>query len=148
MHEDILMCTKAVEMIEAIVRKPEVGEVIEGTVVRVESYGAFVELWKGCEGLCHVSKLADHRVEKAEDEVKIGDKLLVKIIKIDEKGRIDLSHSATIEGYEEKESRPKKDFKDKKDSKSKDSKKRFVKKSSVPEDEDVEVVVVTTGNKE
>lgn len=150
MHEDVEMCKKAVEMIEAIVRKPEVGEVIEGTVVRVESYGAFVELWKGCEGLCHVSKLSDHRVEKAEDVVKIGDKLLVKIIKIDEKGRIDLSHSATIEGYEEKESRPKKDFKDKKDSKSKDSKKRFVKKSSTEssDDEDVEVVVVTTGNKE
>ena len=150
MHEDIEMCKKAVEMIEAIVRKPEIGEVIEGTVVRIESYGAFVELWKGCEGLCHVSKLSDHRVEKAEDVVKIGDKLLVKIIKIDEKGRIDLSHSATIEGYTEKESRPKKEFKKDKDSKSKDSKKRFVKKTSVSEesDEDVEVVVVTTGNKE
>ena len=146
MHEDLANCVKAQSMIEDIVRKPEIGEVYDGKVTRVEDYGAFVELWKGCEGLCHVSKLADHRVEKAQDEVKVGDTLKVKIIKIDDKGKIDLSHAATIEGYVEKEfSRPKKEFK--KDSK--DSKKKFVKKSVKEEKtEDEEVVVITTGQNE
>ena len=146
MHEDLANCVKAQSMIEDIVRKPEIGEVYDGKVTRVEDYGAFVELWKGCEGLCHVSKLSDHRVEKAQDEVKVGDTLKVKIIKIDDKGKIDLSHAATIEGYVEKEfSRPKKDFK--KDSK--DSKKKFVKKSLKEEKaEDEEVVVITTGSQE
>ena len=146
MHEDLANCVKAQSMIEDIVRKPEIGEVYDGKVTRVEDYGAFVELWKGCEGLCHVSKLSDHRVEKAQDEVKVGDTLKVKIIKIDDKGKIDLSHAATIEGYVEKEfSRPKKEFK--KDSK--DSKKKFVKKSVKEEKaEDEEVVVITTGSNE
>ncbi len=146
MHEDLANCVKAQSMIEDIVRKPEIGEVYDGKVTRVEDYGAFVELWKGCEGLCHVSKLSDHRVEKAQDEVKVGDTLKVKIIKIDDKGKIDLSHAATIEGYVEKEfSRPKKEFK--KDSK--DSKKKFVKKSVKEEKaEDEEVVVITTGQNE
>lgn len=143
MHQDIENCNKALEMIEAIVRKPELDMVYEGTVVRVEDYGAFVELWKGCEGLCHVSRLALTRVEKAQDVVKIGDKLTVKVIKIDEKGRVDLSHAATLEGYEEKP-RPKRDYKEKKDSK---PKKRFVKKSSNEEVEE-EVVVVTTTKSE
>ena len=147
MHEDLENCVKAQAMIEDIVRKPEIGEIYDGKVTRVEDYGAFVELWKGCEGLCHVSKLSDHRVEKAQDEVKVGDTLKVKIIKIDDKGKIDLSHAATIEGYVEKEfSRPKKDFK--KDDR-KDSKKKFVKKSVKEEKaEDEEVVVITTGQQE
>ena len=70
-------------MIEAIVKEIEVGEVYLGTVVKIMAFGAFVELLPGKDGLCHISKLANHRVEKVEDEVNIGDKVLVKVIKID-----------------------------------------------------------------
>ena len=68
-----------------------------GKVVRIISnLGAFVELLPGKDGMVHISKLADHRVEKVEDVVKIGDEILVKVIKIDEKGRIDLTHKGLI----------------------------------------------------
>ncbi len=102
MHQDLDNCIKAIQMIENIVRKPEVGDIYDGKVTRIESYGCFVELWDGVEGLCHISRLSLKRVEKTEDVVKVGDTLKVKIIKIDEKGRIDLSHSATLDGYKEK----------------------------------------------
>ena len=81
---------RARKMIEDIVREVEVGEVYTGRVTRFLKFGAFVELLPGKEGLCHISQLAKHRVESVEDVVKIGDQLEVKVIEIDEKGRINV----------------------------------------------------------
>ena len=87
---------QARKMIEDIVREVEVGEVYTGRVTRFLKFGAFVELLPGKEGLCHISQLAKHRVESVEDVVKIGDQLEVKVIEIDEKGRINVSHKALL----------------------------------------------------
>jgi polyribonucleotide nucleotidyltransferase len=86
----------AQKMIEALTREVEIGELYLGRVTRVEKYGAFVEIAPGKEGLVHISRLAHERVEKTEDVVKIGDETPVKVIGIDERGRIDLSRRATI----------------------------------------------------
>lgn len=82
---------KAVEWINNITREVKVGEVFQGKVKRIMAFGAFVEILPGQEGMIHVSNLADHRVNKVEDVVKIGDMVPVKVIKIDDMGRIDLS---------------------------------------------------------
>ena len=87
---------RARKMIEDIVREVEVGEVYTGRVTRFLKFGAFVELLPGKEGLCHISQLAKHRVENVEDVVKIGDQIEVKVIEIDEKGRINVSHKALL----------------------------------------------------
>lgn len=87
---------RARKMIEDIVREVEVGEVYTGRVTRFLKFGAFVELLPGKEGLCHISQLAKHRVESVEDVVKIGDQLEVKVIEIDDKGRINVSHKALL----------------------------------------------------
>ena len=90
--------------IRNIVFEPEVGAVYEGTVTRVIPIGAFVEFAPGKEGLVHISKLAHNRVEKVEDVCNVGDKLNVKFLGIDEKGRMNLSHKDTLprpEGMEE-----------------------------------------------
>ncbi|ERL05137.1 polyribonucleotide nucleotidyltransferase [Mitsuokella sp. oral taxon 131] len=87
---------KAKKMIEDIVREIEVGEVFMGRVTRLLKFGAFVELLPGKEGLCHISQLARNRVEKVEDVVQVGDQLQVKVIEIDEKGRINVSHKVMI----------------------------------------------------
>jgi polyribonucleotide nucleotidyltransferase len=81
---------QARKMIEAITKEIEVGQVYRGTVVRLMNFGAFVELLPGKDGMVHISKLADHRVEKVEDEVKVGDEVIVKVIEIDDKGRVNL----------------------------------------------------------
>ena len=83
-------------MIEDIVREVEVGEVYTGRVTRLMKFGAFVEVLPGKEGLCHISQLANHRVEKVEDAVQVGDQLQVKVVEIDDKGRINLSHKAVL----------------------------------------------------
>ena len=80
---------KAIEIIENITREAEVGEVYLAEVKRIEKFGAFVELFPGVDALVHISKLSAERVNKVEDIVKIGDTLKVKVIKIDEKGRVD-----------------------------------------------------------
>ncbi|MBE5780959.1 MAG: S1 RNA-binding domain-containing protein, partial [Clostridiales bacterium] len=82
---------KAKGMIEAIAKDIEVGEVYMGTVVRIMPFGAFVELLPGKDGMVHISKLAHERVAKVEDVVNIGDEILVKVIEIDEKGRVNLT---------------------------------------------------------
>ena len=87
---------KAKQMINDIVREVEVGEVFTGTVTRILKFGAFVQILPNKEGLCHISQLANHRVEKVEDVVKVGDQLTVKVVEIDDKGRINLSHKATL----------------------------------------------------
>ena len=65
-------------------------------VVRIEKYGVFCKLWEGCEGLCHISRLATERVEKCENVVSLGDQIIVKCISIDEKGRVDLSRKDAL----------------------------------------------------
>lgn len=88
----------AKDAIEAIVKEPEVGEIYNGLVKTIQPFGAFVEILPGKDGLCHISKLADHRVEKVEDVIKEGDWLKVKVMEIDKKtGKISLSHKDAIE---------------------------------------------------
>ena len=84
------MNEKAKKIILSIVEDVEVGDVYDGKVVRTTNFGAFVDLGMGKEGMIHISKLSSKRVEKVEDVVKIGDQVEVEVIKIDEKGRIDL----------------------------------------------------------
>ncbi len=81
----------AVKIITGIVKEPEIGEVYLGKVVRIMAFGAFVEFLPGKDGLVHISKLDKKRVEKVEDVVNIGDEIMVKVIEIDDKGRINLS---------------------------------------------------------
>ena len=84
------MTEKAKKIILSIVEEVEVGDVYDGKVSRIASFGAFVDIGGGKEGMIHISKLAKGRVEKVEDVVKVGDSVEVEVIKIDEKGRIDL----------------------------------------------------------
>jgi polyribonucleotide nucleotidyltransferase len=103
MHTDIEPINCAIKMIEDIVRVAKVGEIYQGKVVRIEKFGCFVELWKGTDGLVHISKLAHERVAKVEDVVKLGEVIDVKVIGIDDRGRIDLSRQATLPKPEKKE---------------------------------------------
>lgn len=82
---------KALEIIEALVKEVKVGEIYKGKVKRIMDFGAFVEVLPGQEGLVHISKLANRRVEKVTDIVKVGDVIPVKVVEIDEQGRINLS---------------------------------------------------------
>jgi polyribonucleotide nucleotidyltransferase len=82
---------KAVEWIKNITREVKVGEIFQGRVTRIMAFGAFVEILPGQEGLVHISKLANYRVNKVEDIVKTGQIIPVKVIEIDEQGRINLS---------------------------------------------------------
>lgn len=87
---------KAKKIIEDLVREVEVGELYLGTVRRIEKFGAFVELFKGKDGLVHISQLDENRVNKVEDVVKIGDQIMVKVKEIDRQGRINLSRKAVL----------------------------------------------------
>ncbi|MBF6978947.1 polyribonucleotide nucleotidyltransferase [Aerococcaceae bacterium zg-BR22] len=93
---DADMIKKAIEMIELLVKEVEVGESYEGTVKRIEKFGAFVEVLPGKEGLVHISELEHRRVNNVEDVIKLGDKVTVKVIEIDDKGRINLSRKALL----------------------------------------------------
>ncbi len=110
MHTEMDPIYCAMKRIEELVRVAEIGEVYDGKVVRIEKFGCFIELWKGTDGLCHISKLAHERVNRVEDVVKLGDKVKVKVIGIDDRGRIDLSRKAVIprpEGMPERDDKPK-----------------------------------------
>jgi polyribonucleotide nucleotidyltransferase len=87
---------RAREMIEAIVKDPEVGRIYEGPVKNTTTFGAFVEIMPGTEGLCHISELQEGRTENTEDVVKKGDIVRVKLLSIDEKGRLRLSRKAAL----------------------------------------------------
>lgn len=93
---DEAMNEKAKQMIEDIVREVEVGEIYLGKVKRIEKFGAFVELFKGKDGLVHISELAEGRVNKVEDVVSVGDDIMVKVKEIDPQGRINLSRKALL----------------------------------------------------
>ena len=90
-HSDYAVIDKAIELIENVVREVEEGKIYTAKVVKVEPFGCFVEVWPGCEGLVHISKLAKERVEKASDVVKVGDEIVVKAIGTDNKGRLNFS---------------------------------------------------------
>jgi len=94
--DDEAMNKKAKEIIEDLVRDVEVGEMYLGTVRRIEKFGAFVQLFKGRDGLVHISELDEKRVNKVEDVVSVGDEIMVKVIEIDEQGRINLSRKAVL----------------------------------------------------
>jgi polyribonucleotide nucleotidyltransferase len=89
---------KAIDMIEGIVAVAEVGKVYTGKVTRLMNFGAFVEILPGKEGLVHISQLSTERVEKVEDVVSVGDEIAVKVVEIDQKGRINLSRKAVLQG--------------------------------------------------
>lgn len=85
---------KAREWVRAIVEDAEVGRIYKGTVVSTRDFGAFVEILPGTEGLCHVSELADGFVENVEDQVKVGDEIQVRVIGIDDSGKVKVSRKA------------------------------------------------------
>ncbi len=93
---DVESAEKAQKIITNLTRDILVGEIYTGKVTRILNFGAFVELLPGKEGLCHISQLANKRVEKVEDVVKIGDTLEVKVVEIDNQGRINLSHKVLL----------------------------------------------------
>lgn len=95
-HNDYATINKAKEMISNIVREAKVGDIYTATVVRIEKFGAFVNLFGNTDGLLHISKISHHRVEKVEDVLKIGDTIDVKVTEIDNKGRINVSAKALL----------------------------------------------------
>ena len=97
---DKASCDAAKKTIETIVFVPEVGQLYYGKVVRILPFGAFVELAPGKDGMVHISKLSNRRVEKCEDVVNIGDMIWVKVIEIDEKGRVNLSYKDALRELE------------------------------------------------
>ena len=96
---------KAIKIIEELTKEIKVGEVYLGKVVRIEKFGAFVNLTKGKDGLVHISQLANERVDKVEDVLKLGDEVLVKVTEIDRQGRINLSRKALLK--DDKKNAPK-----------------------------------------
>jgi predicted RNA-binding protein with RPS1 domain len=84
------------EMVENLTREVEVGQIYTGKVTRIMNFGAFVQILPGKEGLVHISELADYRVNRVEDVVKIGDEIMVKVTEIDRLGRINLSRRAVF----------------------------------------------------
>ena len=90
-HSNQEIIDKTAEMIKNIVREVEEGKIYTAKVVAIEEFGCFVQVWPGCEGLVHISKLAKERVEKVEDVVKLGDEIVVKAIGTDKKGRLNFS---------------------------------------------------------
>ena len=102
MHSDEEWINKAVEMIENIVRVPELNAIYPAKVIKTLDIGAVVEIWPGCEGLVHISNLAWRRVAKTEDEVNIGDEIIVKLIEIAPNGKLRFSRKATLPAPEKK----------------------------------------------
>ena len=106
--ENTEKCNEAMELVKAITFEPEVGMEFDAVVTRIMSFGAFVEFVPGREGMVHISELEWHRVEKVEDVLKTGDDVKVKLIKVDDQGRLDFSRKALLEKPEGYVERPKK----------------------------------------
>lgn len=96
---------RAREMVEALTAEAEIGRIYTGRVVRIEPFGAFVEILPGVDGLVHISQLADYRVASVEDVVKVGDEIMVMVTDIDSQGKIRLSRQAVLEGWTAEEAR-------------------------------------------
>ncbi|MHB8105284.1 MAG: polyribonucleotide nucleotidyltransferase [Dehalococcoidales bacterium] len=97
---DMEATQKAISIIEGLTREAKIGDIYTGKVSRILNFGAMVEILPGKEGLVHISELADHRLDRVEDEVKIGDEVTVKVISIDDMGRVNLSRRALFEKTE------------------------------------------------
>ena len=95
-HTDQEVIDKTANMIKDITREVEIGKIYEAKVVKIEDFGCFVELWPGCEGLVHISQLANERVNKTEDIVSLGDEILVKALGPDKKGRQNFSRKDAL----------------------------------------------------
>jgi polyribonucleotide nucleotidyltransferase len=95
-HTDYVIIDKAMKMIENITKEVETGKVYEGKVVKVEDFGCFVELWEGCEGMVHVSQIAHERIDRPSDVLKVGDKIMVKSLGYDNRGRLNLSRKECL----------------------------------------------------
>ena len=108
--QDALKCEEAVKLVEAITFEPEVGMEFEGKVTRLMAFGAFVEFAPGREGLVHISELEWHRVDKVEDVCSPGDTMKIKLMKIDDQGRLDFSRKALLEKPEGWTPPPKRDI--------------------------------------
>ena len=106
-HTDASIIAKAKAMILDVAREVEEGKIYTGKVVKVEDFGCFVELWPGCEGLVHVSELDTKRVDKPKDIVSVGDKLLVKALGYDTRGRLNLSRKQALPKTDKTDSKKK-----------------------------------------
>ncbi len=102
LHDNTENINQAMEMIEDIVREVEVGKIYLGKVVRIEKFGAFVEIFPGQDGLVHISQLAEERVAKTEDVVNIGDQIYVKVTEVDDRGRVNLSRKEAMKEQQAK----------------------------------------------
>jgi polyribonucleotide nucleotidyltransferase len=94
---DMEAAEKGVAAIELLLKDVEVGEIYDGEVKRIMNFGAFVEVLPGKEGLLHISRIENHRVEKVEDVLNIGDKVKVKVFEIDGQGRINLTRKELLD---------------------------------------------------
>ena len=99
---DMNNCRKALQIVNTIANDPEIGAIYRGKVVRLMNFGAFVEIAPGKDGLVHISKLDKQRVEKVEDIVSVGDEIVVKVMEIDNQGRINLSRKDALADLEAK----------------------------------------------
>ena len=102
LHHNTENINQAMEMIEDIVREVEIGKIYLGKVVRIEKFGAFVEIFPGQDGLVHISQLAEERVAKTEDVVNIGDQIYVKVTEVDDRGRVNLSRKEAMKEQQAK----------------------------------------------
>lgn len=109
-HMSYDVIDKAVGMIENIVKEPIIGDIYTVKVVKIEDFGAFVELWPGCEGLVHVSQIDNKRVNHPSDVLKVGDEIVVKATGYDRKGKLNLSRKELLPKIEQKDDKHK-DFK-------------------------------------
>ncbi len=109
---DMEATQKAIGIIEGLTREAKIGDIFTGKVSRILNFGAMVEILPGKEGLVHISELADRRLDRVEDEVKIGDEVTVKVISIDDMGRVNLSRRALFEkeGQAKEEGAPTADY--------------------------------------
>ncbi|WP_416326528.1 polyribonucleotide nucleotidyltransferase [[Eubacterium] hominis] len=105
-HMDRASINKAADMIRDIVRVAKVGDVYDAKVVRIEKFGAFVNLFSGTDGLLHISKIRHERVDKVEDVLKIGDTVKVKVMEIDDRGRVNVSAKALLPKPKKEEKKP------------------------------------------
>jgi polyribonucleotide nucleotidyltransferase len=96
---------RVIEVIQGMTEEAVIGRIYTGKVTRVEPYGVFVEFLPGKDGLVHISQLSDHRIEKIEDEVSIGDELMVMVTDIDPSGKVRLSRQAVLEDWSPEEAR-------------------------------------------
>ena len=116
-HTNQEAINRAYRMIEEIVKVAKVGEIYEGKVTRIENFGAFIEIFNGCEGLLHVSKIANERVNNPKDVLSIGDIVKVIVTDIDDRGRVNLSRKELLPKPQKVENKEDKD--------QRNSKKRF-----------------------